>query len=271
MAKAAAKPKNIYLISDSTGELGERFTNALITQFPNDSISLTKFNFVEDEAGIAKALGEMHNHNSVLFHTVVSVELKNSIEEKAKKKKLPVFDLTGPPTDFLIRHLKTKPDWNAKAIHPIDDEYLRRVAAIEFTNNHDDGAGFSNLDQADIILIGPSRTSKTPTSIYLATKGFKVANIPITPQVNMMDDFEKIKGDRRVIGFSIMPEKLVEVRLKRKREWGEVPGGYVDLETIHQEIKWAKGIYRKFEWRVIDITDRAIEETAALILKKLKE
>ncbi len=271
MAKTEAKPKNIYLISDSTGELGERFTNALITQFPNDPISLTKFNFVEDEAGVAKALGEMHNHNSVLFHTVVSRELKNSIEKKAKKKKIPVFDLTGPPTDFLIQHLKTKPDWNAKAIHPIDDEYLRRVAAIEFTNNHDDGAGFGNLKQADIILVGPSRTSKTPTSIYLATKGFKVANIPIAPQVDMTAEFERLKGDRRVIGFTITPEKLMEVRIKRKREWDEVPGSYVDLEAIHQEIKWARGIYRKFEWQVIDISDRAIEETAALILKKMKE
>jgi len=271
MEKTAAKPKTIYLISDSTGELGERFTNALITQFPNDPISLVKFNFVEDEAGAADVIAKMHDGGSVLFHTVLSKKLKKLIEKKSKEKEIPAFDLTGPPTDFLIRHLKTKPDWNAKAIHPIDDEYLRRVAAIEFTNNHDDGAGFSNVNQADIILIGPSRTSKTPTSIYLAIKGYRVANLPITPQVNMMADLERLKGDRRVIGFKISPEKLLEVRMKRKREWGEIPGDYVDLEAIHREVDWAKGIYRKLGWKVIDITDRAIEETAALILKKMKE
>ncbi len=265
------KTKIIHLISDSTGELGERFTNALVTQFPDDKIILKKFNFVEDEAELKKVFSKISDHGSILFHTVISKTLKRKIETFGRGRRVPTFDLTGPPTDFMIKYLNVKPDWNIQSIHKINEDYNRRIDAIEFTINHDDGAGGSTLKRADAILVGPSRTSKTPTSIYLAIKGYRVANVPIVPVVDIPKELEKLKGDPRVIGFVIVPAKLQEVRIKRVAELGSNPEGYTDLHEISKEMNWAKKVYEKYQWDTIEITGRAIEETAALIMKKIKK
>ena len=264
------KTKIIYLISDSTGELGERFTNALTTQFPNNKIVLKKFNFIESEAELQKAFSKISDHGSILFHTVVSKKLKEKIEAFGKKKNVPAFDLTGPPTDFMVKYLDVRPVWNIQSIHRIDEAYNKRIDAIEFTINHDDGAGGSTLKQADVILVGPSRTSKTPTSIYLAIKGTRVANVPIVPVVGVPEDLTRLKDDPRVVGFAIAPAKLQEMRLKRVAELGSNPKGYADLHEITKEMNWARKVYEKYGWEVIDITGRAIEETAALIMKKIR-
>ncbi|OIO39282.1 MAG: hypothetical protein AUJ71_01065 [Candidatus Omnitrophica bacterium CG1_02_49_16] len=263
--------KIIYLISDSTGELGERFTNALATQFPDDRIVLKKFNFVEDEAELKKAFSKIIDHGSVLFHTVLSRKLKKMIEAFGKTVNVPTFDLTGPPTDFMVKYLKVTPVWDIHSIHKIDDAYNMRIDAIEFAINHDDGVGGLTLKHADVILVGPSRTSKTPTSIYLAIKGYRVANVPLVPVVEVPEGFTRLKNDPRVFGFVIAPSKLQEVRLKRVAELGTNPKGYTDLDEIAKEIKWAGTLYEKYGWETIEITTRAIEETAAIIMKKIKK
>lgn len=268
MPKSALK--TIHLISDSTGELGERFTNALMSQFPKNKIVLSKFSFVEDEREAKRVMDGLLPQNCVLFHTVVSPKLKRTIARLSRAKKIPCFDLTGPPTDFLTTHLKTQPVWDSKAIHPINEEYARRVEAIEFTINHDDGIGVQSLESADVVLVGPSRTSKTPTSMYLAMKGCCVANIPIVPSVPVPEELVRLKGDPRVFGFTIRPEKLREIRFMRGEKLGGVPGGYTDLETIYKEIEWANKIYLRHQWKMVDVSERAVEETAALILKTLK-
>ncbi|OIO38886.1 MAG: hypothetical protein AUJ72_01805 [Candidatus Omnitrophica bacterium CG1_02_46_14] len=265
------KKKYIYLISDSTGELGERFTNALITQFPNDEIVLEKFNFIDDETELQSAFSKITDKGSILFHTVVSKKLKKKIEVFGKEKKVPSFDLTGPPTDFMTKFLNVKPVWDIQSIHRIDAAYNKRIDAIEFTINHDDGVGGITLKHADAVLVGPSRTSKTPTSIYLATKGFSVANVPIVPVVGIPRDLALLKGDPKVIGFSITPSKLQEMRIKRAAGLGSNPKGYTDLDEIKKEIHWARQMYEAYGWETIDITGRAIEETAALIMKKIRK
>ena len=262
--------KTIYLISDSTGELGERFTNALTTQFPNNTIVLKKFNFIDDEVELQKAFSKISDHGSILFHTVLSKKLKKKIETFGGEKKVPVFDLTGPPTDFMVKYLNVRPVWDIQSIHTINDDYNRRIDAIEFTINHDDGSGGSTLKKADAILVGPSRTSKTPTSIYLAIKGYRVANVPIVPVVGVPEDLAILKNDPRVIGFVIVPAKLQEVRMKRVAELGSNPKDYTDLQEIAKEMNWARKVYEKYGWETIEITGRAIEETAALIMKKIK-
>ena len=265
------KTKTIYLISDSTGELGERFTNALITQFPNDKIVLKKFNFIENPRETERAFLKISDHGSILFHTVLSDDLKKLIEAMSKAKDIPSFDLTGPPTDFMRKYLKMKPVWDIQSIHQINDDYNKRIDAIEFTINHDDGSGGRTLKRADVILVGPSRTSKTPTSIYLAIKGYRTANVPIVPLIGIPDDLGKLKNDPRVICFSISPVKLQEVRLKRVAELGTEPSGYADIREISKEMNWARKMYQQYGWETIDITGRAIEETAALVMKKIKK
>lgn len=258
---------NIYLISDSTGELGERFTNAIVSQFPNHKIKLTKFSYIENKPDLLAALGKLKPNHCALFHTVVAKDLKMTIKKECKRKKIAEFDLTGPPSDFLIKHFKLKPVWNPKTLHQFNEEYQKRVTAIEFTTNHDDGLSSDRLHGADVILVGPSRTSKTPTSIYLAIKGYRVANIPITPVVGVPESLKNLKSDPRVFGLMIEADKLQEVRKRREKELGTSVLGYTDLEEIYKEIEWARKLYRQFDWKVIDVTKRAIEETAAQIMR----
>lgn len=265
------KKKTIYLISDSTGELGERFTNALVSQFPNDKVVLKKYNFIENEKEVEKLFSKISDRDSILFHTVLSDNLKKKIEFLGREMKIPSFDLTGPPTNFMMKHLNIKPVWDVQSIHRINEDYDKRIDAIEYTINHDDGSGGNTLKRAEVILVGPSRTSKTPTSIYLAIKGYRVANVPIMPVVGIPADLAKLKRDPRVVGFSISAAKLQEVRLKRVAELGAEPQGYADLREISQEMSWARRMYEDYGWETIDITGRAIEETAALVMKRIKE
>lgn len=262
--------KQIILISDSTGELGDRFTNALMTQFPKDRIAFKKFNFVTSEADLRRIFTLIKPAGSVLFHTLIDRGMKKKTEAAARRKRIPAFDLTGPPTEFLIKHLSVKPEWNVSVIHPTNKDYFRRVEAIEFTIEHDDGAGERELAKADIILVGPSRSSKTPTSMYLATKGFKVANIPLVQEIDQTAKFELLRGDKRVFGFVISPEKLCEIRLKRAAELGSSSGRYTEPAAIRKEVAWASGIYRRYGWRTVDVTERAIEETAAILMRQSK-
>lgn len=262
-------PKKIYLISDSTGELGARFTNAIISQFPKVRITIERFNFVDSAGKISKIIAHLSPENGILFHTVLPKRLKRAIDTMSRVRGIVAFDLTGPPTDFVVKYLKARPVWDVTAIHRINQDYHRRIEAIEFTMAHDDGMGPTGLDRAEIILVGPSRCSKTPTSIYLAIKGWRVANVPLIRGLGISSTLAGLRKDPRVIGFTIRPEKLREVREKRAAELGAQPAGYTDLEEIYKEIKWAGEIYRRQEWRRIDITDRAIEETAAQILRVL--
>ena len=265
-----AAPKKIYLISDSTGELGERFINALISQFPHDGFVIKKFNFVQDEKEARRAFTKISGGGAVLFHTVILKKLKEKIQALSKGKKLAAFDLTGPPTDFLMRYLKAKPVWDMSVIHTTNQDYDRRIDAIEYAIGHDDGAGGRDITQAEAILVGPSRSSKTPTSMYLATKGYKIANIPLIRQIGEPDILASLKGDRRVVAMDIHPQKLHEVRLKRSTELGTTAGTYTDLAEIRKELAWVRRLYAKYGWKVIEVSDRAIEETAALVVKRIQ-
>ncbi len=268
-------PKKIFLISDSTGELGEHFTTALVSQFPRERIVLEKFNFVQDEEELNKVFSQLAARQdvkeSVIFHTVLSPKLKTKIEHLSKSKHIAALDLTGPPTFFLMKNLKAKPVWNLKSIHKMNEDYFKRIRAIEFTMSHDDGMGQQTLREADIVLVGPSRTSKTPTSIFLAIKGFRVANVPLVPLLGLGEELPAFKGNPKVIGFITSSEKLQEVRIKRTIELGTVPEGYTDIREIAKEIRWSREIYEKHGWKLIDVSDRAVEETAALVIRHIQK
>ncbi len=262
--------KKIYLISDSTGELGARFSNALMTQFPEDRIQFKAFNFVTEKKDAERLFGKISAKDSVLFHTIIDRKLKKTVQDLSQRKGIAAFDLTGPPTDFLIKHLKARPHWDVSVVHSIDEEYERRIVAIEYAIAHDDGAGTRDLKKADVVLVGPSRSSKTPTGMYLATKGVKVANIPLIRQLGEPESLPSLEGDRRVFAFAISPEKLCEIRQKRSAELGGGASDYVDLAEVRKEVAWARRLYDRYGWQTIDVTERAIEETAALIVKKMR-
>ncbi len=263
--------KHVYLISDSTGELGERFINALMSQFPKGMFVFKKFNFVANENILEKIFEQMESQNSILFHTVMSKSLKQKITLLSTHKKIHEFDLTGPPTDFIARFLNVIPLENVSALHRMDDAYGKRIDAIEYTMDHDDGAKTAHLEKADIVLLGPSRSSKTPTSVYLAVKGYCVANVPLIHTMDIHEGVKALKGNPKVIGFVIKPEKLCEMRMKRVSELNMGATAYTDIEEVRKEVLWCRRLYQAYEWKTIDVTGRAIEETATLIIKHIHE
>lgn len=270
--RASSRAKHVCLISDSTGELGERFVNALVTQFPNERIALRKHMFVDSPEIVAKVFDRIPAEvPAIVFHTVISKELKASIETQSRRRGLPSFDLTGPAADFIAKHFKAKPIWNVTTLHRVNEDYQKRIQAIEYTLGHDDGAGENTLNKADVILLGPSRVSKTPTCVYLAMKGYLAANIPLIQDLGEPAALSRLKQDRRVIGLYLDPTTLTDVRHKRTAELGTNPEGYAELRRVGREIAWVRQLYGRYGWKTIDTTHRAIEETAAMIMRLVRK
>ncbi len=260
--------KHIILLSDSTGDLGERMVRALITQFPKDSFTFRVYSFISTPLDLEKIFRSVQKDKPILFHTVVHKELKKVIELYAKKHKFHSYDLTGKALGFLEKaaHLTSKA--NLTTLHELNQEYDQRISALSFTVGHDDGLNPETLQQADIVLIGVSRTSKTPTSIYLANKGFKVANIPLVAELPFPDAIKPLLR-RRTVGLTIDALKLREIRLRRAQQ-EKIPGlDYSDLNRINKELFISQNLFLELGCPVVDVTHHAIEETAALVLKKL--
>lgn len=260
--------KHIVLLSDSTGDLGERMIRALISQFPSKCFTFRVYRFIASIEDLEKIFFSLNKERPILFHTVIHNDFKKAILLFSKKHKLDAFDMTGKALEFLEKAsgLKSKP--NLKNLHELNQEYEQRISALSFTVGHDDGLNPLNIAEADIVLIGVSRTSKTPTSIYLANRGYKVANIPLVPGV-VLPDTLKTMLKRHVVGLTIDPEKLREIRLRRAQQ-EKIPGqDYSDLNKIKHELSAAELLFSELKCPVIDVTHHAVEETAAMVLKVL--
>lgn len=260
--------QNIVLLSDSTGDLGERIIRALLSQFPPHSFAFRVMSFLTRN-DLTKIGPTLDRDKPILFHTVVHEEFKKDIHNAAEKYHLSDYDLTGEALHFLehVSGLPTHP--NLELLHELNPEYDKRIAALSFTVGHDDGMGASSITKADILLTGVSRTSKTPTSIYLANKGFKVANIPIIKDIPLPELIQK-NLKNRTIGLTIEAEKLQKIRLMRVQQ-EHIPGTrYFDLQKIREELLYAQNLYLEMRCPIIDVTHHAVEETAALILKTLR-
>jgi regulator of PEP synthase PpsR (kinase-PPPase family) len=261
------KQHHLALLSDSTGDLGERIIRALISQFPPKAFTFRVYSFISD-ADVSKIISVIKHDKAILFHTVIHDEMKKKIHNLAKEYGLEDFDITGGALKFLekVSGLTSQP--NLKSLHELNPEYDQRIAALSYTVAHDDGMGAASLDKADIILTGVSRTSKTPTGIYLANKGFKVGNVPIVKGIPF---HEGIKGNliKHLVGLTIEPSKLRNIRLMRAQQ-ERIPGpNYYDVEKIKEELTYAQNIFLELGCPIIDVTNHAVEETAALVQKVL--
>jgi len=264
----AKDPQTIVLLSDSTGDLGERMIRAFTTQFPKDAFSFRVFSFIQKKEELKKVLHEISSLNPILFHTTLVVDLKRDIEAFANKRKLPVYDLTGGAMEFLEKSSKLESSPHPALLHELNQEYESRIRSLDFTVGHDDGLNLETIRQADIVLLGVSRTSKTPTSIYLAYKGYKVANVPLVKGLPLPEELLK-HHIRKIVGLTIEADKLREIRLKRAEEDRNPGHGYTDRNTIEKELEWAYSLFMEWGCPVVDVTHHAVEETAALVLKAL--
>ena len=259
----------IYIISDGTGETASQMVRAGLVQHAGSDVNIVKCKNVRTEQQVEALFEEVKNQNGMVVYTVVSKLLRKHILELATKENILAIDLLGPlllGLDAYFGKATTAPQ--AGLLHSVDEKYYKRIEAIEYTVKHDDGKTFSALDSADIVLVGISRTSKTPLSIFLSHKGFKVANIPLVINTPLPEELFKI-DQRKIVGLIIDLDTLLRIRRKRLEKFGQDPGSeYASREHIFKEIEFANQLFKKNKrWPVFNITDRALEETAAEIVK----
>ena len=259
----------IYLISDSTGETLDRIFLALKAQFQNIEYKIHSYSFTRTENQILKILEDAKkNENSVILYTIVDNNLAKYLANISDEKKIPCFGVLGNLILNFSKILNQKASHEPSGQHALNDEYYDRIEAIQFTMNHDDGNLINDIDKSDIILIGVSRTSKTPTSIYLANKGFKTSNIPLVNENSLPKKLRENPQISCVVGLNTEPERLVDLRKNRMNSLKETENiKYTNIENIKKEIEEAKKTFRKYRWPSIDVTRKSVEETAASIIK----
>ena len=259
----------IYLISDSTGETLERIFLALKAQFKNIEYKIHSYSFTITENQIVKILEDAQtNNNSIILYTIVDNNLAKYLANTSDDKKIPCFGVLGNLILNFSKILNQKASHEPSGQHILNEEYYDRIEAIQFTMNHDDGNLSDDIDKSDIVLVGVSRTSKTPTSIYLANKGFRTSNIPLVNENSLPEKLKKDPHFTCVVGLSTEAERLADLRKNRMSSLKEKQNTeYTDLDNIKDEVLKAKKTFQKYKWPVIDVTRKSVEETAASIIK----
>tara|TARA_B100001109_G_scaffold197479_1_gene164056 strand:+ start:223 stop:1050 length:828 start_codon:yes stop_codon:yes gene_type:complete len=259
----------IYLISDSTGETLDRIFLALKAQFLNIDYKVHSYSFTRTENQILKILEEaQNNNNSIILYTIVDNNLAKYLSNVSDKKNIPCFGVLGNLILNFSKILNQKASHQPSGQHTLNDEYYDRIEAIQFTMNHDDGNLIKEIDQSDIILVGVSRTSKTPTSIYLANRGFKTSNIPLVNENSLPANLKQNPKLTCVVGLTTEAERLADLRKNRMNSLKETENiNYTNLEKIKKEVLDAKKTFQKYKWPSIDVTRKSVEETAASIIK----
>ncbi len=259
----------IYLISDSTGETLDRIFTAIKAQFKNINYKIHTYSFTRTENQILKILSEAEkNSNSIILYSIVDTNIAKYLANNSNNKKIPCFGVLGDLILSFSKLLNQKASHQPSGQYALNDEYYKRIEAIQFTMNHDDGNLVKEIKKSDIILLGVSRTSKTPTSIYLANKGFKTSNIPIVNENSIPLILRENPKISCVVGLNTEPERLVDIRKNRMSSLKETENkSYTDLDKIKKEIDEAKNTFRKYKWPSIDVTRKSVEETAASVIK----
>ena len=259
----------IYLISDSTGETLDRIFIAIKAQFKNIDYKIYTYSFTRTENQILKILSEAEKFsNSIILYSIVDSNLAKYLANTSNDKEIPCFGVLGDLILSFSKLLNQKASHQPSGQYALNDEYYKRIAAIQFTMNHDDGNLVKEINKSDIILLGVSRTSKTPTSIYLANKGFKTSNSPLINENSIPKILKENPKIACVVGLNTEPERLVDIRKNRMNSLKENENkSYTDIEKIKKEVDDAKSMFKKYKWPTIDVTRKSVEETAASIIK----
>ncbi len=259
---------NVYLVSDSTGETLDRIFLSLKSQFKNFEYEKKEFAFIRTEQQIDKIIKECNEvENSLILYTIVETKLAKYISNQSQKNNVPCFGILGNLILSFSKLLNQKAIHKPSAQHVLDADYYKRIEAIQFTMSHDDGKKVDDINSADVILLGVSRTSKTPTSIYLANRGYKTINIPLVMEQKIPAGLTKNKS-ACIIGLVADPERLADIRRNRVALMKDTKlKNYTNLDFIKKELNDSKSLFKKNNWPTIDVTRRSVEETAASILK----
>lgn len=258
----------IHVVSDATGNTAERMVRAALVQFTDHQPELRIWSKVRTVDMLDKVLSNAQADGAMIVHTLVNQELSEHLHRQTRSMHIRCLDLIGPMLSSFSDYFDEEPAGLPGIRTRLDDSYFRRVEAIEFTVHADDGRGVDRVHLADIVLVGVSRTSKTPVATFLAGRGFKVANIPLIEGVEPPKALDSL--DKNVIfGLTVSPDTLVEIRSNRVRRLNlRRTGNYASIESVQAELEWAESLYRAHKWPMIDVTDLAIEEIASEILKR---
>ena len=259
----------IYLISDSTGETLDRVFLAIKAQFKNIEYDVKSYFFTRTENQVSKIMEEAKkNDNAIILYTIVDTSLAKFLANKGDEKKIPCFSVLGNLIMNFSKLLNQKASHVPSGQHVLNEEYYERIEAIQFTMAHDDGNLVDDIGKADLILLGVSRTSKTPTSIYLANRGYKTLNIPLVNEQSIPERLKKNPKLSCVVGLTTEPQRLVDIRKNRMNALKEKENtNYTNIRKIEKEINEAKKTFTKYKWPTIDVTRKSVEETAASIIK----
>ncbi len=259
----------IYVVSDSVGETAELVTKAAVSQFVNSNISIKRYPYIEDKEDIDAVIALAKMNKAMIAYTLVRPNDREYLNSQARENGILTYDIIGPLMDMLQDKLQLEPVYEPGLVRKLDDDYFKRVEAIEFAVKYDDGRDPRGILRADIVLVGVSRTCKTPLSQYLAHQRFKVANVPLVPEVEPPEELFLV-DPAKCIGLMITPAKLNHIRKERLKTLGLGDHAiYANLERIREELDYFESVVNRLKCPVIDVTDKAIEETANTIMNTI--
>ncbi|MFZ5596839.1 MAG: pyruvate, water dikinase regulatory protein [Bacillota bacterium] len=257
----------VYIISDSIGETAELVAKAAASQFNGGNVDVRRVPYVNDIGEIPDIVQEASVYNSIIAYTLVLPEFREALVNEAKKYNLITVDIMTPMLDALTRVIGKAPRLEPGLVRKMDEEYFRKVEAVEFAVKYDDGKDPRGIERADLVIIGVSRTSKTPLCMYLAHKMIKVANVPLVPEVAPPREIFSLPP-HKLIGLTVSPQHLNEIRKERLKTLGlTAHADYASMDRILKELEYAEGIMKKVGCSIIDVTSKAVEETASRVLE----
>lgn len=260
----------VYVLSDSVGETAELVVKAAISQFDENKTTIRRIPYVEDIGTVDEVIAEARDNQGMIAFTMVLPDVRQHIIKRANEEGLPVHDILSPLLMMMEERLQVPPKNESGLIHTLDEDYFRKVEAIEFAVKYDDGRDPRGVLRADVVLVGVSRTSKTPLSQYLAHKRLKVANVPLVPEVEPPEELFNINPEK-VVGLKISPEKLNGIRTERLKALGlKSEANYATLQRIEEELSYSEEVMKRLGCRVIDVSAKAVEETANIIFQMVQ-
>lgn len=263
---------NLFIVSDSVGETAQKVISAVMAQFPTvKETDIRRFPFITSEEELTKVLSDAVNERAVVVATLVNRKLVDVLEKFARRTGLDYVDFMTPLTEIIKGKTGQMPQEEPGALHKLNQEYFNRVAAIEFAIKYDDGKDSRGFAESDFVILGISRTSKTPLSMYMANKSYRVSNLPLIPEVPLPEELLNIPAEK-IIGLTAEPEEILKIRQSRLNGLGlSGESKYANLERIREEVLFAEDIFKQLNAQVIRVDDKAVEETAALIEEMAKQ
>ncbi len=267
----------VHLISDATGTLARHVVNAVLTQFPRLRVRPLFHVFQNRKDEVERTIRTFRRRHHLVFFALLDPECKQLIHDACVRMKIPHLDLTGSIVQFISDHTHTRPANELARLHQTDAGYFQRVAAMDFTARHDDGRGLDTLQQADVVIVGVSRVSKSPSAIYLSSMGYRVANVSITPETGFPKELARVRA--KIVAFTIQPRRLQEIRQQRLSAYQQAAAlrglsglsdpSYCDLRSVVREVAQADAEYRRRGYPILDVTNLTVEEVAASVLRLL--